>query len=88
MKMTVNQLADILGVEYIVASSFVKLLEVKGLANVVGKVKPKNLTGRGKPSTVYEIPKQVTISIHDIDEMPVALDSLEIKESVEYSDVV
>lgn len=69
MRMTVNQLADILGVEYIVASSFIKLLELRGLATVVGKQKPSNLTGRGKPSTIYNIPKSVEINIHDLDEV-------------------
>lgn len=68
MKMTVNQLADILGVEYVVASSFIKLLEVKGLATAVGKQKPKNTTGRGKPSTIYDIPQVVEIKIHELTE--------------------
>lgn len=68
MKMTVNQLADILGVEYAVASSFIKLLELRELATVVGKQKPKNLTGRGKPSIIYDIPKSVEIKIHDLED--------------------
>lgn len=69
MKMTVNQLADILGVEYAIASSFIKLLELRGLATAVGKQKPKNTTGRGKPSTIFDIPKSVEIKIHDLDEV-------------------
>lgn len=69
MKMTVNQLADILGVEYAIASSFIKLLELRGLATAVGKQKPFSASGRGKPSTIFEIPRSVEISIHNADDV-------------------
>jgi predicted ArsR family transcriptional regulator len=70
MKMTVNQLADVLGVEYIVASSLIKLLELRGLVTQEAvKQKPKNATGRGKPSTIYNIPKVVELNLHDMDEI-------------------
>lgn len=62
MQVTANQLAKQLGVEYVVAASLLKLVVSTGQGKEVGKVKT-SLSGKGKPSTVYEIPDTLTISL-------------------------
>lgn len=62
MQVTANQLAKQMGVEYVVAASLLKLAVSTGQGKEVGKVKT-SLTGKGKPSTVYEIPETLTISL-------------------------
>lgn len=61
-KVTAIQLAERLGVDYVVASSLLKLMVSRGAAKEVGKIKT-SLTGKGKPSTVYEIPSEFTLSL-------------------------
>lgn len=61
-KVTAIQLAERLGVDYVVASSLLKLMVSRGVAREVGKIKT-SLTGKGKPSTVYEIPGEFTLSL-------------------------
>lgn len=62
-KVTAIQLAQRLGVDYVVAASLLKLLVSKGLAREAGKIKT-SLTGKGKPSTLYEIPGEFTLSLN------------------------
>jgi len=62
-KVTVNQLAAQLGVEYVVAASLLKLLVSQGAATEAGKIKT-SLSGKGKPSTVYEIPDTFTLNLN------------------------
>lgn len=62
-KVTAIQLAQRLGVDYVVAASLLKLLVSKGLAREAGKIKT-SLTGKGKPSTLYEIPGKFTLSLN------------------------
>ena len=59
MQVTVNDLAKRLGVDYPVASALLKLMVNEGAASEVGK-RP-NSTGKGKPSTIFEIPESFTI---------------------------
>jgi len=61
-RVTAIQLAQRLGVDYVVAASLLKLMVSKGVAKEVGKVKT-SLSGKGKPSTVYEIPGEFTLSL-------------------------
>ncbi len=61
-KVTAIQLAERLGVDYVVASSLLKLMVSRGEAKEVGKIKT-SLTGKGKPSTVYEIPGEFKLSL-------------------------
>jgi Mn-dependent DtxR family transcriptional regulator len=60
IRVTVKSLAAKLQVEYPTASALIKLMESKGQAKEVGK-RP-NLTGKGKPSVIYEIPESFEIS--------------------------
>lgn len=61
-KVTAIQLAQRLGVDYVVAASLLKLMVSKGVAKEAGKIKT-SLTGKGKPSTLYEIPSEFTLSL-------------------------
>lgn len=56
-KITTKQLADMFHVEYIEAAGLLRFLEKRGLVTVVGKL--PNISGRGKPSTIYEVPEKV-----------------------------
>jgi len=58
MKMTCRQLASCLGVDYLQASSIIKLLIKSGLSCKSGKV---SAGGRGRPSIAYEIPEKIEI---------------------------
>lgn len=60
-KMTVKQLAEAIGVEYLMASSLVKLMVSKGVAKAVDKLPSEK--GKGKPSVIYEIPDSFEISL-------------------------
>lgn len=64
-RVTANQLASQLKVEYVVAASLLKLAVSTGQGKEVGKVKT-SLSGKGKPSTVYEIPETLTISLSPV----------------------
>jgi hypothetical protein len=61
-RVTAIQLAQRLGVDYVVAASLLKLMVSKGEAKEVGKVKT-SLSGKGKPSTVYEIPGEFKLTL-------------------------
>ena len=51
--LTVKQLAELIGEDYIVATSFMKVLVKIGAAKEVGKQSAAG--GRGKPSSVFEV---------------------------------
>ena len=59
---TVNSLATLLGVEYAVAGSIIKVIVATGQGMENGKVKT-SLTGKGKPSTTYSLPDQFTLDL-------------------------
>ena len=59
MQMTVKQEAAMLDVDYLMASNLIRFLEKRGDVKVVGK-RP-SLSGKGKPSKLYELPESVTI---------------------------
>lgn len=63
MRTTVKQLATNLGVEYIVASSLLKLMEKSGAAASVGT---ESASGKGKPARIYEVPESFTIQLSDV----------------------
>jgi|TARA_B110001454_G_C12303605_1_gene260564 predicted ArsR family transcriptional regulator len=60
MLVTCKQLSEILGVEYLQASSIMKVLTTKGVATESSTIKQKN---RGRPTIVYEIPNITTIDL-------------------------
>lgn len=57
---TTTDIATMLGQEYPVGVAVVKLLKAQGLVEEVGI--RKNPTGKGKGSTVFKMPKTLTIS--------------------------
>lgn len=63
MKTTIKELCEKWGAEYAPVFNLIKLLEEKGIANVVGKQKPKSESGRGKPSSIYELPEHLSINM-------------------------
>ena len=60
MLVTCKQLSEILDVEYLQASSILKVLTTKGIAKESSTIKQKN---RGRPTIVYEIPNITTINL-------------------------
>jgi hypothetical protein len=63
VKLTTNEFAAREGVEYIQASGLLKFLHAKKLITVAGTVKASGATGKGKPSTVYEVPLTLTLTL-------------------------
>lgn len=61
MRVTVSELAFNLGVEYGVASALVKVALVQGTAKAVDSV--KKVSGKGKPSVVYELPERLEVNL-------------------------
>lgn len=61
MKLNCKQVAERLGVSYVVAAGLVKHLVEKGKATVAEKVFHES--GKGKPTRVYEIEDEVTLSL-------------------------
>lgn len=62
MKVTATELAEKMGVEYAVAANFLKLLVAQNVAKEVEK--RRTASGKGKPSTVYELPSDsVTVTL-------------------------
>lgn len=57
---TINELADVLGIEYLVASSVMKFLVGLGAVKDVGPA-PQPAGQRGKPSRVYAVPHVVEL---------------------------
>jgi predicted deacylase len=60
--LTIKQLANEMGMDYIVAASLVKVMTSKGVAKAVGKLETPKGT-KGKPSVTYEIPESFTLSL-------------------------
>jgi|SaaInlV_165m_DNA_1040744.scaffolds.fasta_scaffold37171_2 hypothetical protein len=74
LELTVAEFREINGLKsQVEANSVMNFLKTKGLAVVVGK--RKTASGKGKPSTIFEIPQDVTLSLfsdEDIDNIPTA----------------
>ena len=60
MLVTCKQLSEILGVEYLQASSILKVLTTKGIAKESSTIKQQN---RGRPTIVYEVPDVTNIDL-------------------------
>lgn len=63
-KLNCKQVADRLGVSYVVASGLVAHLVKAGKATVVEKVFHES--GKGKPTRVYEIEDNVTLDLSSV----------------------
>ncbi len=61
LKTTVKELAEKLGVEYPTAAAIIKLMMKQGVCKEVEKRASE--TGKGKPSSVYEVPAEFTIKL-------------------------
>jgi predicted ArsR family transcriptional regulator len=60
MLVTCKQLSEILDVEYLQASSILKVLTTKGIATESSTIKQQN---RGRPTIVYEVPDVTNIDL-------------------------
>jgi hypothetical protein len=58
---TANKFATAMNVEYAAAAGFLTFLKVKGVAKQVGT--EPNSRGRGKGSTIYQLPKTLQINL-------------------------
>ena len=56
---TVKEFAELLGVDYLTASAFIKILVKNGVAKENGKMPSPG--GKGKPSTIYAIENEATL---------------------------
>jgi len=63
MKITVKQLGENLGVEYMVASNLMKLAVLTNQAKEVGSI--SSPSGKGKPSAVFEVSDVLTFNLSD-----------------------
>lgn len=75
MKLNCKQVAERLGVSYVVAAGLVKHLVEKGKATVSEKVFHES--GKGKPTRVYEIDEEVTLSLGTLTVAEAAVDTAE-----------
>lgn len=62
IRVTAKELAEKMDVDYVTASSLIKLMLSRGAAKEVDTV--KSASGKGKPSRVYEIPAEYTIDLN------------------------
>jgi hypothetical protein len=63
MKVTVKQLGENLGVDYMVASNLMKIAIATNQAKEVGSV--ASPSGKGKPSAVYEVNEVLTFDLSE-----------------------
>lgn len=64
LTVTKNELADRIGVSYPTASALVELMVSQGKGKEAGK--RSNGTGKGKPSVIYELDEEFTISLKPV----------------------
>lgn len=57
MRVTIKEFAAKIGVDYAVASSLLRFMVQKGQATVVEKIS----AGKGKPTSVYEVPNKMEV---------------------------
>lgn len=67
-RVTINELAKVLGEEYLVVSSVIKFLVNLGAVKDVGSV-PQPKGQRGKPSRLYELPQVVELQFFTDEEV-------------------
>lgn len=63
LRVTAKQLAEKLKVDYVAASSLIKVMLSRGAAKEVDSI--KSPSGKGKPSRVYELPPQWTLDLSE-----------------------
>ena len=70
MKLTAKDVADYMGVDYVIASGLMTMLVSKGLATHVEN--RKSATGKGKPTRVFEVNSTVQLELaSEITQMPI-----------------
>lgn len=61
MHVTSKELSDITGIDPIVTNGFISFLSKKGIIKEAGQ--RLSVSGRGKPSIVWDIPETLTFSL-------------------------
>lgn len=61
MKITAREVAEYLGVDYVVAAGFMSMLMEKGVAKHTEN--RKNANGKGKPTRVFEVDRVITLEL-------------------------
>lgn len=59
--LTITEFSKLVGIDYGVGSALIKFLVIKGLAKEVGKIKSE--TGKGKPSSQFEISNHISLDL-------------------------
>lgn len=62
---TTKELCEHFGVEYPLGYNFINFLVVKGVAKKTDE--RKAIGGKGKPSSVWTLPRNITIEIKDVE---------------------
>lgn len=62
IQVTARELAKIMGISYLLASNFVRILEAKGMATRVDSRPPE---GRGRSTNVFEIDSVISFSLEE-----------------------
>lgn len=78
-RLDTKQIADRLGVSYVVAAGLVKHLVASGKATVAEKVKAAS--GLGKPTKVYEVADSVSLDFGTTAVAPVVVDASDVAEA-------
>ena len=63
MRITAKEVAEYLGVKYVIASGLMTILVDKGIAKHVDNI--KHSSGKGKPTRVFEVESEVTLQIFE-----------------------
>jgi len=63
MRITAKEVAEYLGVKYVIASGLMTILVDKGIAKHVDNIKHES--GKGKPTRVFEVESEVTLQIFE-----------------------
>jgi len=85
VRVTAKVAADRLGISYVVAAGLLSYLEDIGQATVVEKI--KHSSGRGKPTNLFEVDENVTLSFAESESVAVAVEESVEEESVEEESV-
>jgi predicted ArsR family transcriptional regulator len=83
VRVTAKVAADRLGISYVIAAGLLSYLEDIGAATVVEKI--KHPSGRGKPTNLFEVDENVTLSFAESESVAVAVEESVEEEAVEES---
>jgi len=75
MKLNARQLAENLGISYVVSSGLIKLLLEMKQIELAEKV--FHSSGKGKPTKIYNFPEEVSIAIKEVVQAEPVVDALD-----------